>query len=523
MRVKRRFVHAAIAILCGCLLVLSCASFDIWPLAWIAWAPVIWIVLDDQSENAWAYGFLCGLVANAGGFYWFIGFLERFAHLPFIAALPIFLVLISYQAIGWALFCYFLRGLHKTAGLPVTFLAPILFAAIEFAMPNLFVWYFAITQAWVTPVIQIAEMTGPLGVSFLLILCNALLYEAAHALRTRAPFPLRRVLAGGGVLAACIGFGFVRIQQVQAARNAAPTFMVGVVQANVGVHQKRQLEDAQRQLFTHQKVSAVLAQAGADLILWPETSYPYGFGRDLPRDRLPGDPRRVHDGFQTPIIFGTLTMDGDSRFPYNSAILIDKNSEVRGRFDKNRLIIFGEYLPYYQQLQFIKRWVPDVDNFARGTDVTKFPLELATGTVQIAPMISNEDILPAFGRRLARLRPNLLVDLTNDAWFGNTSEPWEHLALSVYRAVEMRLDLVRAVNTGVSAFIDSTGRVYAKTRVVDPDDASNAEPDSLLERVAVQQTQTLYATVGEWFGWSCLVTSILLFLRSRIARRTTVG
>ena len=125
--------------------------------------------------------------------------------------------------------------------------------------------------------------------------------------------------------------------------------------------------------------------------------------------------------------------------------------------------------------------------------------------MRIAPMIGCEDIVPSLGRRIARLHPNLLVNLTNDTWFGNTGEPWQHLALSVYRAVEMRLDLVRAVNTGVSAFIDSTGHVYANTRAVDPDDTPTPQPETLLQTVALQQAQTVYARLGEWFGISCLV------------------
>src|SRR5262245_44799840 len=190
---RSRIVNAAVVIGCGFLIVLSCANFDIWPLAWLAWAPVIWIVLDPRTERAWAYGFLCGLIVNAFGCYWIVPYLQRFAHLSLIAALPIFLLVVSYQTIGWALFCYLLRRLHKSAGVsvPVTFLAPILFVAVEFLMPNIFVWYLAITQASVLPVIQIAEITGPLGVSFLLMLSNAMLYEAAKAWHHRTTFPVR--------------------------------------------------------------------------------------------------------------------------------------------------------------------------------------------------------------------------------------------------------------------------------------------------------------------------------------------
>jgi hypothetical protein len=146
--------------------------------------------------------------------------------------------------------------------------------------------------------------------------------------------------------------------------------------------------------------------------------------------------------------------------------------------------------------------------------VTVFSLATAAGNVNLGPMICYEDIFPSFGRRLIKKDPNLLVNITNDAWFGRTSEPYEHLALSVYRSVESRLDLVRAVNTGVSAFVDSTGRVYRTSPSVDPDETPNAQPSALLEEVAIQRPFTLYATLGEWFGGLCLLGLVLLGVRA---------
>jgi hypothetical protein len=130
-------------------------------------------------------------------------------------------------------------------------------------------------------------------------------------------------------------------------------------------------------------------------------------------------------------------------------------------------------------------------------------------------MICYEDIFPSFGRRLTKKHPNLLINITNDAWFGRTSEPYEHLALAVYRAVESRVDLVRAVNTGVSAFVDSTGRVNKKLDSVDPDETPSAPPAMLLDTVALTEPFTLYASLGEWFGALCLLIVSLLALVAR--------
>jgi apolipoprotein N-acyltransferase len=513
---KQRAIKTAICFACGVLLFLSCADFDIWPLTWFAVVPLIAICLDPTTKKPAYYGFVCGLVANGGGFYWIVGFLQRFGHLPFVAAVPIWLLLVSYQAITFVLFVWILRKLNDHLKLPVVLIAPIIYVAVEMVVPYVFPWYLSITQAWVRPIIQIADLTGPLGVSFLIILSNAAIYEAWAAWRAKQPFPRRRIAAAAGAIAATLAYGVVRIHQVEASRAQAPKLQVGVVQANIGIHEKWDPRFSEHQLEVHQRKSVELEGNGAQLIIWPESSYPYTLRRDQAHDWPQGDPARAKVGFTSPLLFGSLTVGGRGQLAYNTALLYDQYGNTRGMFDKNILMVFGEYIPYFEQMKWLKKYIPEMSNFARGTKVTVFPLETPQGTVNVGPMICYEDIFPSFGRRLAALSPNLLVNITNDAWFGRTSEPYEHLALSVYRAVELRLDLVRAVNTGVSAFIDSTGRVYDKSPSVDPDETPDAKPVALLDPVAVQQPFTLYARLGEWFGGACMV---LLAIFALVARK----
>jgi apolipoprotein N-acyltransferase len=514
---RPHLVRAAICAVSGTLLFLSCADFDIWPLTWFAVAPLIAVVLDPEVEKPAVYGFITGLFANGGGFYWIVPFLQRFGHLPFFVAVPIFLLLVSYQAITFTVFAWAVRRLHDRFGerIGITFIAPVVYVACELVVPYVFPWYLAITQAWVRPVIQIADLTGPLGVSFLLVLCNGALYDAWHGWRTTKRLPLPRLAVAVGILAAALGYGLVRINQVSAARAAAPKLKVGVVQANIGIHEKWAPRLAQTQLGVHQALSQRLEEQGAQLILWPESSYPFFFGRDQSQDWPLNDGRRAKRGFTTPLLFGSLTADTRTPYPYNSALLLDRAGDVRGIFDKNILMVFGEYIPYYEQLKFIKQWIPETSNWARGTDVSVFPLDTAAGVVRLGPMICYEDIFPSFARRLAKRDPNILINITNDAWFGRTSEPYEHLALAVYRSVETRLDLVRAVNTGVSAFVDATGKLYDKSPSVDPDETPDARPVALLNEVAVMQPLKVYATLGEWFGGLCLVAVIVLGILAR--------
>jgi apolipoprotein N-acyltransferase len=506
-------VKALLCALGGTLLFLSCASFDIWPLAYVGIVPLLWVVLDEKCTRPFLYGWICGLLANGGGFYWIDYMLRRFGHMPMIASLPLFLLLVAYQAITFGFFAVAVRRLRDVTKLPVVLLAPIVMTALELAVPFLFPWYLAITQAWVRPIIQIADITGPLGVTFLIVMVNGAIYEALAAWRAKSPIPWKRVGAAATVVVLCLGYGLIRIHQVEARRAAAPHVKVGVVQANVGITEKFVPGLREAQLGLHQQLSQKLAADGAELIVWPESSYPYAFDRRATHDYH--DIRQVQRGHNTPMLIGAITAGDDAPYPYNSAMMLDEHGEITGKFDKNFLLVFGEYIPFYEHLQWVRKYVPEASNFARGDGVTVFPFR----DWKIGPMICYEDIIPSFGRRLAAQHPNLLVNITNDAWFGATSEPYEHLALAVYRAVENRLDLVRAVNTGVSAFVDATGKVRKIGPAVDPEVNRDAKPQALLDEVAMVDAGGLYATVGDTFG----VLNLLAFAGLGIWARRRSG
>lgn len=518
-----------LCVLSGTLLFLSCADFDIWPLCWIGMVPLLWVLLDDdglpRTKNPFFYGMVTGIFANGGGFYWIVGLLQRFGHLPWIAAAPLFLLLVAYQALTFGLFALIVCRLRAHIGVKVTWLAPLVWVACELCVPYVFPWYLSITQAWVPTVIQIADITGPLGVSFLLVLSNGALFDVLHALGRAKPGRRLRAFLGAPLLAVativlCLLYGTVRIRQVDAQRASAEKVRVGVVQANVGIHEKFVPGLREQQHNLHLSLSKELSDKGADLLVWPESSYPYPLLRPVPGDFSDRDARKVQRGYSTPIFFGALTVgrtpDGDMDI-YNTAVLFDKQGKTVGTFDKNFLLIFGEYLPFAHELAWLRELIPAISNFSRGTETTTFPFELRGKRYSLGPMICYEDIIPAFGRRLFSDKnpPNLMVNITNDAWFGATSEPYEHLALAVYRAVEHRVELVRAVNTGVSAFIDAAGRVYQKGPSVDPQLQPDAKPVTLLGDMALLPPGGLYQRLGEAFGFGCLTIVILLGALSR--------
>jgi apolipoprotein N-acyltransferase len=492
---------------CGLLEFLACPTFDLWPLAWVGFLPLLAAIDGVAPRRAFFYGWLAGAAGNAGGFYWINHLLVRFGHLPWAAAFPLFLLLVAYHGLHWGVWAFLVKRFRgRWPRLPFTLLAPVVMTALELLMPFIFNWYLAITQAWVLPVIQVAELTGPLGVTFLIMLGNGLLYDLLRSRRTRQPWPRNPLFAGAATLAAALLFGFIRLAQVESQRSVAPLLKIGVVQANIGIVQKRRSELAQTHHQLHLELSQGLEQQGAQLLVWPETSYSYPMERSRERDWPDGDRRRIMQGITVPLLFGARSYSHE-QYPYNSAFIMETGGRIAGRYDKNFLLVFGEYIPFYKYFPDFKRWFPAASHFARGTEVTTFPFD----NYRLAPLICYEDILPDFCRRVAKLKPNLLVNLTNDAWFGRTSEPYEHLALAVYRSVELRLDMVRAVNTGVSAFVEASGRVRSQTASCDPVETPGMAPETLLDTAALMPPpSTVYAAVGDLFGYLNLVLLLAL-------------
>jgi apolipoprotein N-acyltransferase len=244
-------------------------------------------------------------------------------------------------------------------------------------------------------------------------------------------------------------------------RASAPKIKVGIVQPNLAPDQKgvETPNLMSKQLADLQLRSAELEAAGADLIVWPENSYPFLISRRATSDRIEQYPGRIQRGFATPLLMGAETYDPTNRggYTYNTALMLDRSGKFTAKFDKIFLVIFSEYIPGLETFPWIRKFLPKAaEHLAHGKDIVTFPYQTTDGREwRLGPMICYEDTLPSFGRKLAPMHPHLLVNITNDAWFGDTSEPWQHLALSVYRSVELRTELVRAVNTGVAAFDSS--------------------------------------------------------------------
>jgi len=227
--------------------------------------------------------------------------------------------------------------------------------------------------------------------------------------------------------------------------------------------------------------------------------------------------RSVQRGFDTPLLFGGLTISAregvdrpykelmqaprSERDLYNVALLVDEHGRVLGNYKKVFLLLFGEKVPLADTFPWIYDFIPEAGSFTAGTE----PMVMELDGHRIGLMICYEDILPGFSRKLAHLQPQIIINVTNDAWFGKTSEPYLHLALSTLRAVETRTWLLRSTNTGVSAFIDANGRIVGET------DIENAE--TISHEVSIMSGEkTVYTHIGDVLGWASLGASAILLV-----------
>src|SRR3569623_2908019 len=375
-------IRLALAALSAVIMVMSVPTIDVWPLMWVGLLPMVPVALGASTpRRAFLYGWFNGIIAMTWAFFWMKGLLQRFGHMPGIEAIPIMMLLTTYQGLEFALWAWLVHRLaRRRPDLPLAWAVPLPWIAIELLVPQIFPFYLAISQAWVPPVIQIADVTGPMGVTFVMLMTSGALYDAGRAVvRARAAAaPPRTQLAAAAkslripaaVVAVTLLYGAVRLQQIDARRAAAPKAHVGLVQANVGMSDKWDPTERGRLLDVHQRRSNELTAEGADLIVWPESSYPYALSRNMLRDFPLGDPRRIRGAGNTPLVFGAVTMDGypqigKRRFPYNTALLLDQQGRVASTFDKVFLLIFGESLPFSDQIPWFTKLFPEASYFSR--------------------------------------------------------------------------------------------------------------------------------------------------------------
>jgi apolipoprotein N-acyltransferase len=487
------------AALSGLLYWLAFAGMDVWPLAFVAWVPLLVAIHRQTARQAALLGWLAGLTMNVFGFFWLQNMLKTFSGFPAPVCFLFVVIVCAYQGgriglLGW------LYGRATARGWPAPLVFAAAFAASELFYPLLFPWYYSATVHQVPVLTQLADVGGPILVGLVLVAANLAVAEPLMARVERRKLSIGVLGTGAVTVAFACCYGLLRIAAIDAATQAAPPVTVGVVQANMGLMEKRTAFD--EGLRRHIEMSRDLERdQHVDFLVWSETSAMRAVRDDSFKQELrAGVARQIG----APAIFGAvivkLVPDDRQYVLYNTAVAADGAGAIGSRYDKQYLLTFGEYLPFGETFPVLYKWSPNSGHFTPGTSLDPLMVDVGGAQHPVTTLICYEDILPRFTNDAVRhADPELLVNMTNDAWFGDTSEPWEHLALAQLRAVEHRRYLVRGTNSGVSAIVDPVGRVVAKS--------GTFREQAISAPIHWMRQRTVYERIGDW-PW--LLASIAL-------------
>jgi len=482
----------------GVLYFLTFLNFDLYPLIWLCLVPVLCAIRDTTPRRALLLGTVFGTITNAGGYYWVVHLLQEFGHVHVSIAVVGYLLLCAYQGFLLAIVLALVRfaeGRLKVA--PVWSLA-IVFPAVEFAYPLLFPSYIGNSQLEFTTITQFVDVTGLAGLTVLIGLVNGALYELIASRVDGRRITTSRVAVPTFVFTLCVGYGLIRTPQIDAITASAPKLTVGLVQTNIGARDKA--ADPNEFVFAHQEMSRelIVTHPEVDLVVWPESAYNEPLRRAQKNVKLD-----VTSGIDRPLLFGALTYgpsrSGTSSEIFNSLVLANANGDVTNTYDKIELLVFGETYPFSSTLPFLER-VFGTNWFTRGSALQ----HLRLGDASFLPMICFEDIIPALVRRLWKEAgpSDVLVNGTNDSWYGDTHEPMIHLALASFRSIETRRALIRSTNTGISAIVDPAGRITHRT--------GQWTKEVLVADVPMIKngSSTIFMRIGNVVGWLCLIATV---------------
>lgn len=511
----------------GLLLILCFPRPQLALLAWFALVPLLLGIMNASGRGSFFLGWITGVVFFTGSLRWLTHTMVHYGHMPEWLSYPVLLLLTAYLAVYPGLFALTASFLaNQRTWIRLTAL-PAAWTALELTRTYLFTGFpwsaLGYSQAGTLPVIQMVEFTGVYGVSFVIVFVNAALAAALAAARPTAdmtipipvasfvsmpgpPLPLRGVAGPLGLAALVLlgvsVYGHWRLDQMAGAGADAAPVTVAVVQGNIDQEQKWDPAFRRETIERYQTLTREQADQPLDLVVWPEAAMPFFFERDVAYRQELLD--FVVQG-RTPLLFGSPAIDagvGERPRLYNSAYLVTADGTVAGRYDKLHLVPFGEYVPLERLLFFVNKMVDGIGEFVPGTSATVFALD----RFRLGVMICFEVVFPDLTRRAVNNGATLMAAITNDAWFGRSAAPYQHLDMVVFRAVENRVPFARAANTGISGFIDATGRLVATTDLFVP--ATRAA--ALVPRTRT----TVYTRYGDVFAWLCAAFVLAILARA---------
>ena len=499
----------------------------LWPLAWIAPLGFLLAVRGRSFAAVFGRGWLFGFSFYLGALYWIPATIADYTRIGMPVAVLLLVLLAATVAVGMGACALVVEWLAQ-AGISRVLSAPLAWVVVEWLrtfFPVGFPWVLlGYSQMPWTALIQMADVTGVYGISALLMFASASLVEI---LRDGPRRHRRLVAALAVVVAAVLVYGHARMHVVDAASRA--TVKVALVQGNIAQDLKWDERWQNSILRRYLVLSQRAADAGARLIVWPESALPLFPAADPRAARVVA----LSASTGAHMLVGAPGFESRGQGPprsYNQAWHVTPLGGFEAAYDKMQLVPFGEYVPFGGLWGGVERAVEGIADFGRGSEFKVFegPLLPASGEdgsarpaavvepLRFSALICYEGIFPALAGAFVSAGAEMLVNISNDAWYGRSSAPYQHMSMAAMRAVEQRVPLLRATNTGISAVVDASGRVGKATELF--------TTEVVTAEVRLSGAYSLYSKVGDLFIYLAIAAlGLLCAMRVRLGRAVGAG
>jgi len=495
-----------LAAISGLLMGLPFVNFRLWPIAWIALVPLLFAIRDKDPRKSFRLCYFAGAVFFGTVLHWLSSLVYWVGGIVLLGTL----LLILYLAVYWGLFGLVVSFGRDRFRTPVWLTGATVWILLEYVQSKLFTGFgwalVGYSQVYNYRILQWASVGGVFLVSAIVVLANLLIYSVIFE-----PRRLVRLIVAILVVGLSLVLGSVLSRPSPSDR----TLNVAVVQGNIGQDVFWSPGGSEPSILVHEQLSSRAALEGPKLIIWSEAAVP-GYLESVPR--LEDEVKRYAKRKGVHLLLGAKReVETPERQAFNSAYLISDEGLITGRYDKMHLCPFGEYLPFRRVLPLLEKIAPPLGDFTPGTRRTVFEVNGA----KFGVLICFETVFPDLARALAREDADFLTTITNVAWYGRSAAVYQDLAICAFRAVENRMWLVRAANSGVSCFVDPWGGIRSIVH-------QHGDPVFVrgwsTHNVDLDKRFSLYTVLGDIFVLaSALWLVLLVVVGARRGRKTVLG
>ena len=488
------------------LLFLASPSVGISAFSWVSLVPFFLFLEKTTVKKAFFFGWGAGVLYFIAMLYWVTISMETYGGLTPALSISALVLLSIYMATYQGLFAYIIARTLKTNPIFPIWSVAFSWVALDYIRGFLFTglpWMDIGYFHYLSPIRQLADLGGHHGLTFLIVLVNGVL---CRFIQNRS---LRLSLKQTSLAIACIALACIyptlRLSHINTLIKQAPVVQTGVIQGNIDQAEKWKPDNKLKSVNTYIRLTHEIldTENPPELILWPETALPFYPTFDPVFYHVQAETVLKENAHFELLCGAPHIIPKDKSYDlYNAALLLrpDKSTSY---YYKQHLVPFGEYIPLRGILPLPHAIVESIGDFSQGTE----PRLLQAKQAQIGALICIEAIYPDLARQQVQDGATLLANITNDAWFGRSSAPTQHLAMTLFRAIENRRSLARSANTGISALISPTGAILESSALFS--EAALVQPLPLLSE------QTFFTRVGYLFPQLCLVLAIISFIRTR--------